>query len=51
MFFLFNGVLRQQLHNLASEKWPSVNADVAQRMGRMAAASAWGLGINLNLFF
>lgn len=35
----------QQLHNLASEKWPSVNADVAQRMGRMAAASAWGLGL------
>lgn len=38
--FFFRG----QLHNLANEKWPQVTESVQQKMARMAAASAWGLG-------
>ena len=29
---------------MAVEKWPVVSDDIRQKMARMAAAAAWGLG-------
>ncbi|KAK6628142.1 hypothetical protein RUM43_001953 [Polyplax serrata] len=33
-----------QLHDVANKHWPNWNDDGRQRMSRMAAAAAWGLG-------
>ncbi|XP_041480411.1 serine/threonine-protein kinase mTOR-like [Lytechinus variegatus] len=33
-----------QLHNVACDRWPLVPDEGRQRMARMAAAAAWGLG-------
>ncbi|XP_074653906.1 serine/threonine-protein kinase mTOR-like [Tubulanus polymorphus] len=33
-----------QLHELACEKWPVVSDESRQKMARMAASAAWGLG-------
>lgn len=35
---------RGQLHNVACDRWPLVPDEGRQRMARMAAAAAWGLG-------
>ncbi|XP_077998557.1 serine/threonine-protein kinase mTOR-like [Glandiceps talaboti] len=34
----------RSLHNVSVEKWQLVNDDTRQKMARMAAAAAWGLG-------
>ena len=39
-FFFYRG----ELHQVAVDKWPVVSDDNRQRMARMAAAAAWGLG-------
>lgn len=35
---------RGQLHQQCCDNWTSVNADARNKMARMAAAAAWGLG-------
>ena len=40
LFILYRG----ELHQVAVDKWPVVSDDNRQRMARMAAAAAWGLG-------
>ena len=40
LFFFYRG----ELHQVAVDKWPVVSDDNRQRMARMAAAAAWGLG-------
>ena len=42
LFILF--FYRGELHQVAVDKWPVVSDDNRQRMARMAAAAAWGLG-------
>ena len=37
---------RGELHQVAVDKWPVVSDDIRQKMARMAAAAAWGLGNN-----
>ena len=43
-FFIFLFFYRGELHQVAVDKWPVVSDDNRQRMARMAAAAAWGLG-------
>ena len=38
---------RDSLHQVAGEKWHMVSSAVQAEMARMAAASAWGLGMML----
>ena len=40
IYFFYRG----ELHQVAVDKWPVVSDDNRQRMARMAAAAAWGLG-------
>ncbi len=42
---------RDNLYSLANEKWPQVTETVQQKMARMAAASAWGLGESMSRLF
>lgn len=35
---------RGKLHQVACDKWPMVTSEMQQKMARMAAAAAWGLG-------
>ena len=42
--FIFLFFYRGELHQVAVDKWPVVSDDNRQRMARMAAAAAWGLG-------
>ena len=35
---------RERLHEVASYRWPVVTDHDRQKMSRMAAAAAWGLG-------
>lgn len=36
--------IRDQLHDVANKHWSTWNDEGRQRMSRMAAAAAWGLG-------
>ena len=42
---------RGQLYEIASERWSIVDDETKQKMARMAAAAAWGLGTIISLLY